>query len=161
MGNCKSVVGNYTLILGFIRSVMQPSLRNAPTPQTQTRNQIASKTIQECIGSTLLVSFRKFRSVSVPITHKKITEPIPEQFRFGNFSTQITEDNSQNNSVRDSVILCSHFLPRPSNSRNTSVRLSRSGNPNYRKWLENNNVWFGNHVVCNGKCTVRLINSKQ
>ena len=36
-----------------------------------------------------------------------------KQFRFGNSSTQITEQNSPNNSVRDSVILCSHFLPRP------------------------------------------------
>ena len=56
------------------------------------------------------------------ITHKKITELIPKQFRFGNSSTQITEYNSQNNSVRDPEILCSHFLPRPSNSRNNSVR---------------------------------------
>ena len=56
------------------------------------------------------------------ITHKMITELIPKQFRFGNSSTQITESNSQNNSGRDSVILCSHFLPRPGNSRNNSVR---------------------------------------
>ena len=56
------------------------------------------------------------------ITHKKITKWIPEQFRFGNSTTQITEHNSKNNSVRDSEILCSHFLPRPSNSRNSSVR---------------------------------------
>ena len=48
------------------------------------------------------------------ITHKKITELIPELFRFGNFSTQITEYYSQRNSVRDSVILCSHLLPSPS-----------------------------------------------
>ena len=39
------------------------------------------------------------------ITHKKITELIPKQFRFGNSSTQMTEHSSQNNSVRDSVIL--------------------------------------------------------
>ena len=58
----------------------------------------------------------------ITITHKKITELIPKQFRFGNFSTQITEYYSQRNSVRDSVILCSHFLPSPSNSRNNSVR---------------------------------------
>ena len=45
----------------------------------------------------------------VPLhTHKKITELTLKQFRFGNSSTQITEHNSQNNSVRDSVILCSH-----------------------------------------------------
>ena len=56
------------------------------------------------------------------IAHKKITELIPKQFRFGNSSTQITEHNSQNNLVMDSVILCSHLLPRPSNSRKNSVR---------------------------------------
>ena len=52
-------------------------------------------------------------SDSYHYTHKKITELIPKQFRFGNSSTQITEHNSQNHSVRDSVILCSHFLPGP------------------------------------------------
>ena len=66
--------------------------------------------LQSCIGG------------ESTITHKKITELIPKQFRFGNSSTQITEHNSQNNSVRDSVVLCSHFVPRPSNSRNNSVR---------------------------------------
>ena len=55
-------------------------------------------------------------------THKKITELIPKLFRFGTSSTQITESVSPNNSVRDSVILCSHFLSRPCNSRNNSVR---------------------------------------
>ena len=53
---------------------------------------------------------------------QKITKLIPKQFRFGNSSIRITEHKSQNNSVRDSVILCSHLLPRPSNSRNNSVR---------------------------------------
>ena len=61
------------------------------------------------------------------ITHKKITELIPKQFRFGNSSTQITEYNSKNNSVRDLVILCSHFLPRPSNSRNNRFGNLRAG----------------------------------
>ena len=79
-------------------------------------------------------------------THKKITELIPKQFRLGNSSTQIAKCNSQNNSVRDSVILCSHFLPRPGNSRNKSVRKSQSRN--CRKEFENNKVRFGNHVVC-------------
>ena len=65
------------------------------------------------------------------ITQKKITKLIPKQFRFGNSSVQITEYNSNNNSVRDSVILCSHCLPRPSDSRNNSVRQSQSRN--YRK----------------------------
>ena len=35
---------------------------------------------------------------------------------------EITENNSQSNSVRDLVILCSHYLPWPINSRNTSAR---------------------------------------
>ena len=56
------------------------------------------------------------------ITHKKITELIPKQFRFGNSSIKITEYNSHSNSVKDSEILCSHCLPRPINSRNKSVR---------------------------------------
>ena len=34
------------------------------------------------------------------ITHKKITELIPKQFRFGTSSTQITEYNSHSNSVK-------------------------------------------------------------
>ena len=46
------------------------------------------------------------------IAHNMITELIPEPFRFSNSSTEITEHNSQNNSVRDSVIHCSHDLPR-------------------------------------------------
>ena len=36
------------------------------------------------------------------IAHKKITELIPKQFRFGNSSTKITEYNSHSNSVKDS-----------------------------------------------------------
>ena len=55
-------------------------------------------------------------------THKKITELLPKQFRFGNSSTDITKLNAQNNSVRASVIHWSHFLLRPSNSGNISVR---------------------------------------
>ena len=39
---------------------------------------------------------------------KKMSEFTPKQFRFGNSSAQIAEYNSNNNSVRDSVILCSH-----------------------------------------------------
>ena len=50
-----------------------------------------------------------FKVVLFTITHKSITELIPKRFRFGNSSTQITEYNSQNNSVRDSVILSSHL----------------------------------------------------
>ena len=46
------------------------------------------------------------------IAHKKITELIPKQFRFGNVLTKITEDNSQNNSVSNLVILCSHHTTR-------------------------------------------------
>ena len=65
------------------------------------------------------------------IAHKRITKLIPKQFRFGNSSTKITEHNSHSNSVKDSVILCSHYLPRPINSRNKSVRESQSRN--YRK----------------------------
>ena len=56
------------------------------------------------------------------ITHKTITELIPKEFQFGNSSTKITECNSQSKSVRDSVILCPHYLTRPINSRNKSVR---------------------------------------
>ena len=33
-------------------------------------------------------------------THKNITKLLPKQFRFGNSSTEITEHNSQNISVR-------------------------------------------------------------
>ena len=56
------------------------------------------------------------------IAHKKISELIPKQIRFGNSSTKITEYNSQSNSVRGSVILCIHYSPRTANSRNKSVR---------------------------------------
>ena len=62
------------------------------------------------------------------ITHKKMTELIPKQFQFNNSSTKNNTYNSQNNSARASVTLCSHFLPRPSNSRNISVRQSQSKN---------------------------------
>ena len=64
--------------------------------------------------SFLIVFCNKFGRGS---THKKTTKLIPKQFRFVNSSTQIAEYDSQDNSVRDSAILCSHFLPRPSNSR--------------------------------------------
>ena len=37
---------------------------------------------------------------NIPLHTKKITELIPRQFRFGNSSTEITEYNSQNISVR-------------------------------------------------------------
>ena len=58
-----------------------------------------------------------------PFAHKKTTELIPKQFRFGNpLPTKTTEYNSQSNSVKDLVILCSHYLPRPTNSRNKSPR---------------------------------------
>ena len=57
-------------------------------------------------------SNRKTELPPETITHTEITELIPKQFRFGNSSTQITEYNSQNNSVRDLVFLCSHFFPR-------------------------------------------------
>ena len=82
------------------------------------------------------------------ITHKNVTELIPKQFRFGNSSTKITEYNSHSNSVKDSVILCSRYLPRPINSRNKSVWQSQSRN--YRKKFEKNKVRFGNLLVCNG-----------
>ena len=49
---------------------------------------------------------------------KKITELIPKQFRFGNSFTEITENNSKENSV----IQYSHLLPRLNNSSNKSVR---------------------------------------
>ena len=54
----------------------------------------------------------------ITITHKKITELIPKQIRFGNLFTEITELNSKENSV----IQDSHLLPRLNNSRNKSVR---------------------------------------
>ena len=38
--------------------------------------------------------------INCTIAHKKITELIPKQFRFGNSSTEITEYNSQNISVK-------------------------------------------------------------
>ena len=97
------------------------------------------------------MTFLAFKTLQIfvctgTITHKKITKLIPKQFRFGNSSAQVTEYNSNNNSVRDSEILCSHCLPRPSNSRNNLVRQSQSRN--YRKEFENNKVRFGNHFVC-------------
>ena len=52
-------------------------------------------------------------SSEVTIAHKNITELIPKQFRFGNSSAKITEYDSMYYSVRDSVILCAHYLPRP------------------------------------------------
>ena len=80
----------------------------------------------------------------ITITHKKITKLIPKQFRFGNSSTQITEYNSNNNSVRDSVILCSHCLPRSSNSRN-KIRFG-----NHRAGITEKNskiIKFGSVIV--------------
>ena len=57
----------------------------------------------------MLRGFGGCSSTRTTITHKKITKLIPKRFRFGTSSTQNTEYNSQNNSVRDSAILCSHF----------------------------------------------------
>ena len=84
------------------------------------------------------------------ITHKNITELIQKQLWFGNSSTKITKSNSQNNSVRDSVFLCSHYLPRPRNSRNKSV-----GNHRARITKNNSKIMkFGSVIllcvmVCN------------
>ena len=39
-------------------------------------------------------------SLRITITHKKIIELVPKQYWFGNSSTEITEYNSQNISVR-------------------------------------------------------------
>ena len=64
---------------------------------------------------------------SSTITHRNVSESIPKQFRFGNSSTQITKYNSQNNSARDSVILYSHLLPRPSNSETVRFGNHRAG----------------------------------
>ena len=54
--------------------------------------------------------------------HTKDTELIPKLFRFSHFSTTSTEENSPNNSVRDSVIPCSRYSTRRINSRSNSVR---------------------------------------
>ena len=76
-----------------------------------------------CLAHRMLECYPvSLNGLKLPHYTQKITEVLPKRFRFGNSSTQITEFNSQNNSVRDSVILCSHFLPRTSNSRNNSVR---------------------------------------
>ena len=92
------------------------------------------------------------------ITHKKITELIPKQFRFGNSSTQITKYNSQNNSVRDSVILCSHFLPRPCNSRN-KIRFG-----NHRAGIAENNskiIKSGSVIVLCVMANAEIIETSQ
>ena len=65
--------------------------------------------------STKQSSAQRFLNDPFPFS---AAEVIPKHFRFGNSSTHITEHNFQNNSIRDSVILCSHFLPGPSNFRN-------------------------------------------
>ena len=71
------------------------------------------------VPTSLVIQLRKLPVSKPPVRHSLI---IPKQFRFGNSSTKVTDYNSQSNSVRDSVILCSHYLPRPINSRNRSVR---------------------------------------
>ena len=70
--------------------------------------------------------FTKFSSVRTPELYYHCTQ---KDYRINSkiisvrkIFTKITEDNSQSNSVRDSVILCSHYLTRRINSRNKSVR---------------------------------------
>ena len=80
---------------------------------------------QNCRCSSPISDFQTqclFTTIFCLPLHKRITKLIPKRFRFGNSSTKITEHNSHSNSVKDSVILCSHYLPRPINSRNKSVR---------------------------------------
>ena len=60
------------------------------------------------LHASLLMEREEACAISAPLTtiaHKRITELIPKQFRFGNSSTKITEHNSHSNSVKDSALL--------------------------------------------------------
>ena len=64
----------------------------------------------------------------LPLHTKRLLNQFSNNFGLIIPALQITEYNSQNNLVQDSVILCSHFSPRPGNSRNSSVFQSQGRN---------------------------------
>ena len=104
------------IILKHRKALLQRNRRNRKPEPLEPFHPETTRT-----GASLQLGTKLLR-----VIQKKITELIPKQFRLGNVSTQITEFHSQRNSVRDAVVLCSHFLPSPSNSRNNSVRQSQN-----------------------------------
>ena len=128
-----NVTGRYTSIPVFQRTLCPMDFRTPSVVPDSDRDSITQAKHDE-----------------KPVSHYHYTQKDcqinSKQFQFGNSTAQITEDNSQNSSVRDSAILCSYLLLRPITSRNNSVR--KSQRRKYRKYFENNEVRSSCHIVC-------------